>query len=155
MVMVCASRSPADLLASSFELRAPCQRSLRDCARRHKKELMHRECPLRGWFSINNVLTCPSSLVLMKNVWIIISSIHSSSCFLLYKKQTNKQKSYSADSLHETLSRCAISCNCPCCSFARRISADDQVPEKHCPCLVCKKKNGKNRRSKREKPECI
>lgn len=69
-------------------------------------------------------------------------------------QKTNKQKSYSADSLHETLSRCAISCNCPCCSFARRISADKQVPEKHCPCLVCKKSR-KNRRSKREKPECI
>lgn len=147
MVMVCASRSPADLLVSSFELRVLCQRSMRECACRHKKEWMHRECPLRGWFGIINVLTGPFSLVLMKNVWITISSIHSSWVFIIHKKH-----SYSADSLHETLSRCVISCNCPFRSIARRISAGKQVPEKRCP---WKKKRYTNRRNKREKPEHI
>lgn len=44
-----------------------------------------------------------------------------------------KKHPYSADSLHETLSRCVISCNCPFRSIARRISAGKQVPEKRCP----------------------
>ena len=82
-----------------------------------------------------------SSLFLRKKVWVTISSIHSPSCPYTLPPPAPpappapQNHSYSADSLHETTGRCAISCNCPRRVVARRITADKQVPGKHFPCL--------------------